>query len=226
MEEIELNKPYTAEELCKILHISHRQWYNHRDRVEDYWDKFFKWKVQLYSHKANYIITEILAPWEDMPSRSTARQIDSFYTKETHKVIKNQNWNSGSNVARKILKNNNRFSHQQITAEKYVRPILNRDYTKSQEVRWMRLDEATGDYVELTGEQYAYLKELFNDKDLIRKPNTYLEYLVGNISKDEACEQLFEEQEYKWTHVFKEFRREFGFTPVYTRQYLEAAFKE
>lgn len=95
-----------------------------------------------------------------MPKNVITEKVDKFYTKETHKIIEEQDWNTGSNVARKIIKKENRFNHTLDTAARYVRPILKRDYTKSLDVKWMRLDTKTDMYIELTEEQYEYLQQL------------------------------------------------------------------
>lgn len=154
-------------------------------------------------------------------------KVDKFYTKETHKIIEEQDWNTGSNVARKIIKKENRFNHTLDTAARYVRPILKRDYTKSLDVKWMRLDTKTDMYIELTEEQYEYLQQLWHSSaNDIKSPIPYLEYLEGHISKQEACEQMLQKEENRWGAIFKQFKEKFGFTPVYTHQYLEAAFKE
>ena len=41
--DLELNKAYSGEELCKDLGISRRQWYEIRDDIEDYLSRFFEW---------------------------------------------------------------------------------------------------------------------------------------------------------------------------------------
>ena len=225
--DLELNKAYSGEELCKVLGISRRQWYEIRDDIEDYLSRFFEWHFD-YQHKTIcYVITEILAPWEPVPRGVILQKIDKFYTRETHKIIEEQNWNTGSNVARKILKKDNRFNHSESTATRYVRPILNRDYTKSLDVKWMRLDNKTDTYIELTDEQYEYLQQLWNSSTTdIKSKIPYLEYLEGHITKQEYCDQMLQKEESRWSTIFRKFKEKFGFTPVYTHQYLEAAFKE
>lgn len=225
--ELELNKEYTGEELCKALGISRRKWYSIRDEIEEYLGNFFVWHINYHHKKICYIVTEILAPWEPMPQNAIAQKVDNFYTNETHKIIEEQNWNTGSNVARKIIKKHNRFNHTLDTAARYVRPILKRDYTRSLDVKWMRLDEKTDMYIELTDEQYEYLRQLWHSGvgDL-KSSIPYLDYLEGHITKQEYCERMLEKEENRWGTIFKEFKEKFGFTPVYTHQYLEAAFEE
>lgn len=149
---IELKK-YNTEEFKTALKISKRAWDSRREEVLEYVGYYFDFEVVHEGSKNYYVVKEQYDDWTGIPRKTNTKEMKEFYKEETHKIVDYQPWNTGSNVARRILERDNKYNHAFGTAANYVRPVLREDYLViKDEGKWMETDFAKGDYIEITEE--------------------------------------------------------------------------
>ena len=204
---------YTTDELLKVLNISSSTWKRRREEFLEYFKYYFDYDIVPDGRAVYYDITEVYAEYQPMPRKTQHDDKVAFYREETHKIVDYQPWNTGSNIARRILDRNNKYVHAEGTAANYVRPILREDYQVSEEKQWMQNDFNHFEYVPITEEQSEFLKKLFkdfrcNNSDIIA------EYKSGYIDKDVAMRSTFENEIHSYEQVMKAFIDKYGFRPM------------
>ena len=220
---IELKK-YSTEELKQVLKISKRAWETRKEEVIEYIGYYFDFEVNREGSSIYYHVKEQYEDWVGIPRKSNSKEIKEFYKEETHKIVDYQPWNTGSNVARRILERRNKYNHAEKTAACYVRPVLKEDYMViKEEGKWMETDYYKNDYVEITEEQEKYLKDLFaqhksNNFDIIADVE------AGVINREEAGVQLYEKEKYSYDKVMALFKERYGFRPYKVPKYQAKAF--
>ena len=164
---IQLNKPYTITDMLKEFNISKQTWTRRKQDILEHLHIFYDFKYyqpDKNGQAATIIFTYQYAEYEPLPRKSKKKEVEHFYSVNTHQIIDEYPLNTGSNVARIIRYNNNKYKHAQSTAERYVRPILNSDYSPGERV-WCKL--INNIYTPLVQEELDYLKKCFNSQNEI-----------------------------------------------------------
>lgn len=217
---------YGTEELKTALKISKRAWETRKDEVMEYIGYYFDYSVVRDGCKIYYEIKEQYDDWTGIPRKTNTKEMKEFYKEETHRIVDRNPWNTGSNVARRIINDNNKYSHAQGTAENYVRPVLKEDFLiVKEEGKWMETDYVKGDYIEISEEQASYLKSLFSNHRMERF-DIVADVEAGVISKEEAGMQMYEQEKGIYDQVMKKFKAKYGFRPYKVPKYQAKAFKE
>lgn len=178
-------KEYTLSQFKNILKITERQWKYRHDELLDYLKLFFDYDITTSGRGYKITIRKQYAEYEPFPRKTKMPEIKDFYKKETEEIINYKPRNTGSNIAREIVRKNNCYQHQETTAANYVRPILKQDYTIVDK-DWCEINYDTCKYTPITNEQYIFLLEQF-DKFFtpVRMANLLGEVESGYIDKDE-----------------------------------------
>ena len=216
-------KKYSTTELLSALNISSATWKRRQEEFLEYFHYFFSYNIETEGRAIFYNVTEVYAEYQPMPRKTKRDEIITFYRNETHKIVDYDPWNTGSNVARRILDKENRYIHSEGTAANYVRPILKEDYLRiDEEAKWFRADYDKYEYIELTEEQDEYLKGLLAYGTQYAMLAAQVE--AGSITKEEMGRAITEEEMDKYNNAMKAFKRKFGFRPLLVPKYQAKAF--
>lgn len=150
--------------------------------------------------------------------------MSDYYYEQTKVEVKEQPWNTGSNIARNIIaKDKNVYEHAEGTITNYVRPIVKEKFTSpNSETQWMKLSEDQLSYEPLTAEELDYLKILFEQKNVNNSKAKIMSlYKSKQISKREASEQIFNLTETWFGTVMQKFKSKYGFVPITVRHLEE-----
>ena len=215
---IEINKEYSSTEFKAILKIGRKAWETKREEILEYLYNFFDYEVITKGRGKYYIIKEIYGEYEPMPRKKKSEEIKKYYSEETEKIVANEPWNTGSNIARNIIKNKkNKYEHSQGTIANYVRPIIKEEYDIV-EKKWMRREEI---YVNLTQEEEEYLQECFKtfyERNGKTSAELCADLECGLITKIEFAKYLADQTFSQYTKAMDTFRMRFGFRPIKVRK--------
>lgn len=165
-----------------------------------------------------------------MPRGNNAEEIKKYYYSQTKNEVKMEPWNTGSNIARKIVRSDskNRYGHAEGTIANYVRPIIKSHFVSSgSETQWMKLEKEEAKYLPLTGEQSEFLEYLFSHRvgdaeDLTSwSMQVMADIVAGYVDKEEAKEEWMSRVYKTYMQIMHEFREKFGFMPVKVRYLAE-----
>lgn len=210
---------YNLVDFKRILKIPERVWKERRQDLYDHLEKFFDYKI-VWEGRCVYIyIYQQYSEYKQIPSKKDAEKITEYYEGETRRIVKEQPFNTGTNIARNIIADDhNIYEHQIDTIARYVRPIIREKYTAPiMHSEWRRLSNDKLSYIELTEEQKEFLYSLFaaNSKEaqLAREIDLFAEYKSGYISEEELKTQLFNNVAESYEALMSRFKAKFGFRP-------------
>lgn len=229
--QIEL-KTYDTNEFKRELKITKWVWENRREELFDYLDKFFEIEIKKGGRSTYYIIKQQFGDYEPLPRQGKSQEIKDYYLEATREEVERNHWNTGSNIARRIVKNDlkNRFSHAEGTITNYVRPIIKDKFINEATVcQWMKLDKDNDEYLPLSEEQEEFLANLFAKKitanELGEKTMDIVAQVIsGYMSKEEAGDAVVEIAYKTYMQTMSEFKAQFGFMPVKVKLLEERAF--
>ena len=212
---------YRKTELLNLLQISDDTWRRRKEDILEYLKTFWNYTIIPSGRSFNIEIKEEYAPLEPLPRKTKVKEIQEFYQKETENVIKTNPWNTGTNVARTILKYSNPYEHKVDTGSRYVRPILKEDYHLSTERKWCYLDIDRNLYIPISEEQEDCLKQIFK---LYLSDDKTAEIMAaqdaGYITKDEVFNVLMG----GYNDAMNKFIEIYGFRPIKIGEYMKNAF--
>ena len=93
-------KKYSLTELKGALKISKRMWEERKEELLEYMNKFFNYEI---SYEGRYTYFNIKKQYDEnipLPSKRDAQKISEYYYSETKKIVNEDPWNTGSNIAR------------------------------------------------------------------------------------------------------------------------------
>lgn len=222
---LELGKKYTTTEFYQAANISKRAWETRREDVLNHIGTFYEFTIIPSGRYIIYHITGILKePYTNLPTKRDMEKIKAFYKEKTHNIVDNDPWNTGANVARRIVADDNKFNHAPATAANYVRPVIREDYHR-EETRWMRCNYILNRYEALTEEQEEYLKECFSkfsDKAILEHNiNLYAEMRSGYLTPEEASEQMLSNVGCMFDKAMSQFMIKYDFRPIRVSKLVE-----
>lgn len=224
----ELGKKYTTEEFKSILGVGRKTWDGRREELLEHCKDYFDFKVVSEGRYKYYIITKIIADYEPLPRRSKTAEKNSFYSEKVETIIKQQPLNTGSNIGRIIVKEDNKFGHKEGTAAKRSRDVLRKDYQKIT-LKWCFLDKVNNIYQPLNEEELEYLFEGFKNHKSSENKEMFIEKLMGFVDayfNDEITEDTFQDQcklqmftayEYAMERFIKKYGRRPMCVPIYKK---------
>lgn len=210
-------KKYTLTELKKILHISRRQWEERKEDVLEHLKLYFDYEITPISKGYCIDIYEQYAEYEPLPRKNKTSEISEYYYECTKEEVKEQPWNTGSNIARNIVeKDKNKYEHAEGTICNYVRPIIKKNFlSSSPETQWMRLNDNKTAYIPLTEEEQAYFFSLLEKHNVkVQRATIMGQYKTGYLTKKEASELLFDAQEISYSYIISQFKEKYHFVPT------------
>lgn len=212
----ELNKPYPARFIAEeLFKITPKTFSNSREKYLNHLSQYFDWYL---TTKGNYVLEKELQPFETPKEKNAKEKKMEYYKERTNKIVTEEPYNSGSNVARNIQVNN-KYNQKDETVAQYVRQVLRTFYT-SVDDRWSRPSEDHLHYIPLTAEELDYLKTLFKTKGNNELNFKYCaEYQAGNLSKQEFLELLGDNVLNDYNAIMNMFKDKFGFRPQKTKKY-------
>lgn len=212
------NKIYSTEELKKELNIPLKQWNTRREELLNYFHLFFNYEIIVEGRSKFYKIIEIYEDYEPLPRKKKTTEIASFYKEKTHEIVEKQPLNTGSNIARMIINEDNKYNHAELTATRYVRPIVKNDYVKDS-YQWCFMDYTNNKYDALTEEELDYLRECFansstKDKILDETMLHIDAYLNNIIDKQELCNAIVNKSLNSYKLAMDRFKEKYGKRPM------------
>lgn len=212
----ELNKPYPARFIAEeLFKITPKSFSNNREKFLNHLSLYFEWSL---TTKGNYILLKELQPFETPREKNNKEKKMQYYKERTDKIIAEEPYNSGSNVARNIQVNN-KYNMQEDTVARYVRKVLRTFYT-SVDDRWSRPSDDGLHYIPLTQEELTFLRELFKTKGNNELNYKYCaEYQAGNISRQEFLELLGDNVLNDYNMIMSLFKDKYGYRPIKTKKY-------
>lgn len=211
-----LNQPYTGSQLAKeVFNITGNTFSKKKQLYLNHLSEYFKW----HQEKTKYILDEEIKPYESLKEKNAKEKKMEYYKERTNKIIADEPYNSGSNVARNIQQNN-KYNVQTDTVSRYVRTILKGFYI-SFDSRWSRPSEDNLHYIPLTDEELNYLKMLFQSKNNNNelKYSYCAEYEAGNITKAEFLELLGQAVLVDYNEIMTAFKDKYGYRPIKTKKF-------
>lgn len=217
-------KDYTLNELKQVLNISARQWEEKRSELLEHLKLYFDYEITKIGRSYNIRIIEQYAEYEPLPRKSKTKEMTDYYYECTKEEVKEQPWNTGSNIARNIIaKDKNVYEHAEGTITNYVRPIVKEKFTSpNPDAQWMKLAEDKLSYIPLTEEELDYLQHLFDTNNVNNNKAKIMSlYKSKQISKREASEQIFNLTEGWYGTIMQNFKAKYKFVPITVRHLNE-----
>lgn len=217
-------KDYSLTEFKQLLKISKRQWEERKDDLLEHLKYYFDYEIIPNGRKCIVRINQQYDEYEPLPRKTKMKEINSFYYQKTKEEVKKSPWNSGSNIARNIIYNDdNMFNHAESTMVNHIRPIIKSNFlSPNADGQWMKISEDRLGYEELTEEQKNFFNKLLGDnvgqKEAIMKIIGELQ--SGYITRTQAKEKMLNISEKGYFYLMSAFKNEYGFMPVYVK-YLQ-----
>ena len=171
--------------MLQELNITTSSWERRRTELLEWFKYFFDYNIVcLNGVQRAYEITAIHAEYKPLPRKKKTEEIKSFYREKTAEIVDKQPLNTGSNIARIIVENDNKYDHAELTATRYVRPVINEGYDRSVR-QWCFINYQTQEYELLNEEQLEYLQDCFYTKGFSRQEfNEEMLYLDAFLNNE------------------------------------------
>lgn len=212
-------KTYTKTELLKELKISNYSWDNRREEYLEWFKLFFDYEEMFLSNgKKGFKIISVYGDYEPLPRKKKTTEIMAFYKEKTAEIVDKQPLNTGSNIARIIVETDNKYDHAELTATRYVRPVINEGYDKSLR-QWCFINYETKEYELLSEEQLQYLQECFCSKGAskqeLNEEMLYVDAFLNNeISYNEIAGLLVANKKTAYERAIDKFQTKYGRRPM------------
>ena len=220
-------KEYTLTELRDLLHISKRQWEDRKEEVLQHLSIYFNFTITKMSKGYCVSIKEQYAEYEPLPRKIKTVEVIDYYYNCTKEEVKDQPWNTGSNIARNIIaKKKNKYDHAEGTIGNYIRPIIKSKFLSSTaERQWMRLSDDQLSYIPLDEEQMEFLISLLKDNneqiriDVFDLFNDFRLQYITNLELGLELQSYIEKNWYG--KIMSKFKSKYGFTPMHVKKLQE-----
>lgn len=161
-------RKYTLSEFKTILHITKWQWEEKKEELLEHLKIYFNYEITRVGRGYCVEVFEQYAEYEPLTRKNSVKEMSNYYYECTKEEVKEQPWNTGSNIARNIIaKDKNVYEHAEGTIGNYVRPIVKEKFTSpNSETQWMKASKDGLSYEPLTEEELAYLKTLLEQKNV------------------------------------------------------------
>lgn len=210
---------YNLKQLKQALGITDYQWKKRQQDLIEHLMLFFDLDI-IISNDNNYtfIIYQQFSEYEPLPRKGHNEKRKEHYRVATHSILEKEPYNTGSNVARTIVRNNKQYENDVWrTIANYNRIIIKEDYIKTDERVWAYIDENSAwGYSLLNEEEESFLKGLFAqgayDK-VIAEAHIYSQQIEGVITKKEADKKCSQNNSKYYSNIFKTFKEKYGKMP-------------
>lgn len=170
----------------------------------------------IVSNDNNYtfIIYQQFSEYKPLPRKGHNEKRKEYYLVATHSILEKEPYNTGSNVARVIIRDEKQYENDvQRTIANYNRIIMKEDYVKTDE----HIDEKSSwGYTLLNEEEENFLKGLFTqgayDK-VIAEAHIFSQQKEGVITKKEADKKYSQNNSKYYSNIFKSFKEKYGKMP-------------
>lgn len=215
---VQVNQIYTTEQLKKELSITKRSWDTRREELLEYFKLFFDYEIINKGRSRCYKILNVYTDYEPLPKKRKTTEIMAFYKEKTAEIVDKQPLNTGSNIARIIVETDNKYDHAELTATRYVRPVINEEYDKTTR-QWCFINYQTQEYEPLTKEQLNYLQECFCSKGAsqqeLSEEMLYLDAFLNNeIGYNEIANLLITNKKTAFERAIEKFQSKYDRRPM------------
>lgn len=227
---IELNKPYTTQELAEACGMSYGCFRNNRAREEKHLSRFYDYTTTYHGRSIIYIFLEQRA--EYIPYRVYNNVERTKLLRESiQEVIADDSRQTGSNIARIIIINdeiqalNLELSTLTNYTRQTLRDLVEEGYYVKEDYQWCYLDRQTNTYTLMTPDQIQKLKTYFHSQeteDTIE--NIYAEYREGTYTHSEAESKIGKLKLSGFIAGIQRYADEHGYRPMKVPVYSRVAF--
>lgn len=229
MKELIVGKTYTTNELQKFFSVSASTWSHKRNEYLDNLSLYYEYEVKYRGRNTDYLIVKKLGDYQKPPRKKDKAMRDAVYEAQIVDVIKWDNYQTASNVARIITTREpiQNLHHSNGTVQEYTRLRMRAMFGKKPqeggthgtiiEKEWCRLDGIRNQYIPMTDEAISAFYELFSD---IRSVNQQAEldalndYHIHLITKEELADRISDISLNGYLSARKEFCRRYGYYPI------------
>lgn len=197
---IELNKPYTTEQLAKEMNICYQTFRKSRVKYEQHLDLFYEYTVDRTKKTITYVFTRQYGDF--IPYKQYIKNKKNQLIKDKSKaVIACDPRQTGANIARiicvesEIQALNYELSTLTVYTRANLKEMIKQGYYSLEDYKWCFLDPLSNKYVEMTDKQIEELRGYFRNYDKAHteeQENLMSQRSEGLISKQEANEQIGE----------------------------------
>jgi hypothetical protein len=219
---LELSKKYTLQEIKDMHGISKKIWDTRREEVLEYLKGFYDYEI-IQTGRSKYFVCEEVYDenYIPMPRKNKKQEIEKFYEEKTKEIIEESPRNTGMNIARTIVYgSDNVYEHAETTACRYVRPVINENYDRT-DYQWCKFDEEAREYIPLTQEQIDFLANAYagrREEDKQRSVDMFMKLAdrVYNkeMTKKQMCAVIGKMTLTAYENAVKAFKEKFNFRPI------------
>lgn len=221
------NKRYSLKEFKELLGITKHCWETRKEELLEHLKIYFDYTIVKEGRYTYFIIKEQYAEYTPLPHKRDSEKIKQHYYTETQKIVEQDHWNTGSNIARNIIaRDSHLFNHKVDTIAGYVRPIIKEKFLfEPSQAKWCRLADDQLHYESLPQEALTRLKELLQGEGRMSEEqmNVMAEWESGYITVTERDEAISGIVKKYYAAAMSTFWYEFGYRPMRVKYLEESA---
>lgn len=225
---IELNQRYSTKALAEVLGISYGAFRNKKQEYEEHLAKFYIYTKIFKGNTVYYTFEKEMYPF--VPYREyKAMQKSSIIQKSTKRAIEQNNRQTGSNVARIIVVDEEiqvlglKLSTLTVYVRDELKALVDEGYYVRDDYRWCYLDKAKNEYVLMSDEEVSILRGYFNlDDTREQEENILSAEEQGSIKHEDAATAITVLRKANFIKGRQLFQQETGFWPIKVPVYVRA----
>lgn len=219
---IELNKKYSTKEISKIFNISYGSFRNNREEYEKHLNRFYDVEIEHKGNATFYTFKEKLYPYVSYREYKKIQKNNTIIS-SIKQTIKKDNRQTGSNIARVIIVDNQiqaldlELSTLTVYVREQLRELIKQKYYFLGDYRWCYLDRSKNKYVLMSDEEIIQLRSYFNNRDIENQEeeeNILAEQEQGIITSSEANKKLGFLRKGIFIKGREDFKDKTGFWPI------------
>ena len=228
MELIEGNY-YSPHDLQTFMEVSESTWSHRRNELLSNLSLYYDYEVEYEGRKTTFHILKKLGDYQGIPNKRDASKRNNTYRSKIVEVIKADNVQTASNVAR-IIKDDSEIqelNHKFGTVQEYIRLRMREMFGKYQndggtdgrilEKIWCRLDLEHNCYIPMPEDQIQAFYEFFYAERKASAPielDALNDYEIGLITKEDMTAIIGQQAYFGYANARREFKAKYGYTPV------------
>lgn len=225
---VKLNQRYSTKTLAEALDISYGTFRNRKQDYEEHLAKFYIYTKVFKGNAVYYIFEKEMYPY--VPYREyKAMQKNTVIQKSTKRAIEQNNRQTGSNVARIIVVDEEiqvlglKLSTLTVYVRDELKTLVDEGYYVRDDYRWCYLDKAKNEYILMSDEEVSTLRGYFNLNDTREQEENILSAEEqGSIKPEDAAAALTMLRKFNFIKGRQLFQQKTGFWPIKVPVYVRA----
>lgn len=225
---IELEHKYSTKSLAEALGISYDHYRKNRQEYEAHLAKFYVYTKSSKGNAVYYTFEKEMYPY--VPYREyKAMQKSSVIQKSTKRVIEQNNRQTGSNVARIIVVDEEiqvlglKLSTLTVYVRDELKALVDKGYYIRDDYRWCYLNKAKNEYILMSDEEVSMLRDYFNLHDTWEQEENILSAEEqGSIKHEDAATAITVLRKANFIKGRQLFQQQTGFWPIKVPVYVRA----